>query len=117
MQFQVSEEAQRHYAALKYVTYMLVGSAPLLIAIVLLGIFSLNAQSLQGSLMLMINIGITSTALMFLTGILFRCTGSTQLSAFDGLARHVPKLAFFFFAIGLATIGTPGLAVFTASSL
>jgi len=82
------------------------------VGLVLLGIFSLNAQSLQGSLMLMINIGITSTALMFLTGILFRRTGSTQLSAFGGLARHVPKLAFFFFAIGLATIGTPGTSGF-----
>jgi len=82
------------------------------VGMVLLGLFSLNAQSLQGSLFLMINIGLTSTALMFLTGILFRRAGSTQLSAFGGLARHVPKLAFFFFAIGLATIGTPGTSGF-----
>jgi len=82
------------------------------VGLVLLGIFSLNAQGLHGSLMLMINIGLTSTALMFLTGILYRRTGSTQLSAFGGLARYVPKLAFFFFAIGLATIGTPGTSGF-----
>ncbi len=82
------------------------------VGLVLLGLFSLNAQSLQGSLLLMINIGLTSTALMFLTGVLYRRTGSTQLSAFGGLARHVPKLAFFFFAIGLATIGTPGTSGF-----
>ncbi len=82
------------------------------VGLVLLGIFSLNAQSLQGSLMLMINIGLTSTALMFLTGILYRRVGSTQLSAFGGLARYVPKLAFFFLAIGLATIGAPGTSGF-----
>ena len=82
------------------------------VGLVLLGIFSLNAQSLQGSLMLMVNIGLTSTALMYLAGILQRRTGSTELSAFGGLARYVPRLAFFFFAIGLATIGTPGTSGF-----
>ena len=82
------------------------------VGLVLLGLFSLNAQSLQGSLMMMINIGLTSTALMFLAGVLYRRTGSTELSAFGGLARYVPRLAFFFFAIGLATIGTPGTSGF-----
>lgn len=82
------------------------------VGLVLLGLFSLKAQSLQGSLMLMVNIGLTSTALMFLAGVLYRRTGSTELSAFGGLARYVPRLAFFFFAIGLATIGTPGTSGF-----
>ena len=82
------------------------------VGLVLMGIFSLNAQGLQGSLMLMINIGLTSTALMFLAGGLYRRTGSTELSAFGGLAHAMPKLAFFFFAIGLATIGTPGTSGF-----
>ncbi len=82
------------------------------VGLVLLGLFSLNSQSLQGSLFMMINIGLTSTALMFLTGLLLRRTGSTQLIAFGGLARYVPKLAFFFFAIGLATIGMPGTSGF-----
>jgi NADH-quinone oxidoreductase subunit M len=82
------------------------------VGLVLLGLFSLKAQGLQGSLMMMINIGLTSTALMFLAGVLHRRTGSTELSAFGGLARYVPRLAFFFFAIGLATIGTPGTSGF-----
>ncbi len=82
------------------------------VGLVLLGLFSFKAQSLQGSLMMMVNIGLTSTALMFLTGVLYRRTGSTELSAFGGMARYVPRLAFFFFAIGLATIGTPGTSGF-----
>lgn len=82
------------------------------VGLVLLGLFALNLQSLQGSLMMMLNIGLTSTALMFLAGVLYRRTGSTELSAFGGLARYVPRLAFFFFAIGLATIGTPGTSGF-----
>ena len=72
----------------------------------------MRAQGLQGGLMMMINIGLTSTALMFLAGVLYRRSGSTELSAFGGLARYVPRLAFFFFAIGLATIGTPGTSGF-----
>lgn len=82
------------------------------VGLVLLGLFSFKAQSLQGSLMMMLNIGLTSTALMFLTGVLYRRTGSTELSSFGGMARYVPRLAFFFFAIGLATIGTPGTSGF-----
>ena len=84
------------------------------VGLVLLGLFALNAQGLQGSLFLMINIGLTSTVLMFLTGVIFRRTGSSELGAMGGIARHVPKLAFFFFAIGLATIGTPGTSGFVA---
>lgn len=82
------------------------------VGLVLLGLFALNAEGIQGSLMMMLNIGLTSTALMFLAGALYRRTGSTELSAFGGLATHMPKLAFFFFAIGLATIGTPGTSGF-----
>jgi NADH-quinone oxidoreductase subunit M len=84
------------------------------VGLVLLGLFALEAQGLQGSLFMMINIGLTSTVLMFLTGIIYRRTGSSELGAMGGVARHVPKLAFFFFAIGLATIGTPGTSGFVA---
>ncbi|MDA8574213.1 NADH-quinone oxidoreductase subunit M [Alphaproteobacteria bacterium] len=78
------------------------------VGLVLLGLFSLQEQGMQGSILAMINIGLSSTALVFLAGTLYRRTQSTELTALGGLARPMPRLAFFFFVIGLATIGMPG---------
>ena len=82
------------------------------VGMVFAGLFTLNAAGLQGGLLAMLNMGITSTLLMFLAGGLYQRTGSSELSALGGIARQAPRLAFFFFAIGLATIGMPGTSGF-----
>jgi len=87
------------------------------VGLIVLGLFSLNVQSMQGGLVLMLHLGLCSTALMFLTGALLRRTGSTDLSAFGGLSRHVPRLAVAFFIIGLAAIGVPGTSGFVGEFL
>ena len=87
------------------------------VGLIVLGLFSLNVQSMQGGLVLMLNVGLSATALMFLTGALLRRTGSTDLSAFGGLSRHVPRLAVAFFVIGLASIGVPGTSGFVGEFL
>lgn len=75
---------------------------------VMLGLFALNFQGLQGSLLQMINLGFSTAGLFFLVGFLYRRTGSADLSAYGGLARHVPLLATFMLVLGLASIGLPG---------
>ena len=87
------------------------------VGLAILGLFSLNAQGLQGALVLMINLGIATTGLLFLTGFLYARTGSSELSAFGGLARHTPRLATSFFIIGLAFIGLPGTSGFPGEFL
>ena len=82
------------------------------VGLALVGVFSLNAQGLQGGLFMLINLGIVATGLLALTGFLYTRLGSSDLSAFGGLTRHVPRMAAFFFIIGLAFIGTPGTSGF-----
>lgn len=78
------------------------------VGLAVLGLFSLNVQGLQGALFLMLSFGVVATSLFCLTGFLHDRIGSSDISAFGGLARQVPCLAAFFFLVGLASIGTPG---------
>lgn len=82
------------------------------VGLIVLGLFSLNTQSVQGSLILMLHVGLTATTMMFLVGTLLWRTGSSELSAFGGIARQAPRLAVAFFVLGIASIGMPGTSGF-----
>ena len=84
---------------------------------VMLGLFALNFQGLQGSLLQMINLGFSTAGLFFMAGFLYNRTGSAELSAYGGLARHVPLLATFMLVLGLASIGLPGTNGFVGEFL
>ncbi|MBI4400999.1 MAG: NADH-quinone oxidoreductase subunit M [Nitrospirae bacterium] len=84
---------------------------------VVLGVFALNFQGLQGSLLTMINLGFSTTGLFFLAGFLYTRRHSTHLSAFGGIAKQVPLLATYFLIIGLASIGLPGTNGFVGEFL
>jgi NADH-quinone oxidoreductase subunit M len=75
---------------------------------IMLGLFSLTYQGLQGSLLQMINLGFSTAGLFFMAGFLYNRTGSAELSAYGGLLRHVPLLSTFVLILGLASIGLPG---------
>src|SRR5581483_4034517 len=62
---------------------------------VVLGVFALNFQGLQGSLLTMINLGFSTAGLFFLAGFLYTRQYTTNLSAMGGLARQVPLLATY----------------------
>ncbi len=82
------------------------------VGLVMVGLFSMNVNSIQGGLLMMLNMGLASTGLLFLAGALYTRLGSTDLSSLGGLARQVPRLAFFFFLFGVASIGLPGTSGF-----
>jgi NADH-quinone oxidoreductase subunit M len=84
---------------------------------VVLGLFALNFQGLQGSLLTMINLGFSTAGLFFLAGFLYARRYTTRLASFGGLARRVPLLATFFLIIGLASIGLPGTNGFVGEFL
>jgi NADH-quinone oxidoreductase subunit M len=84
---------------------------------VVLGVFALNFQGLQGSLLTMINLGFSTAGLFFLAGFLYARRYSSHLSAYGGLARKVPLLATFLLIIGLASIGLPGTNGFVGEFL
>lgn len=84
---------------------------------IVVGLFALNYQGLQGSLLTMINLGFTTAGLFFIAGFLYTRQQTTQLLAFGGMAKHTPMLATFFLLIGLASIGLPGTNGFVGEFL
>lgn len=84
---------------------------------IVVGLFALNYQGLQGSLLTMINLGFSTAGLFFIAGFLYSRQQTTQLSAFGGMAKQVPHLAAFFLLIGLASIGLPGTNGFVGEFL
>src|SRR2546427_2549667 len=57
---------------------------------VMLGIWALTLQSVQGALLVMINHGISTGALFFLAGMLYERRHSRLIEAFGGIAKVVP---------------------------
>src|SRR5581483_11981968 len=84
---------------------------------VVLGVFALNFQGLQGRLLTMINLGFSTAGLFFVAGFLYTRQYTTNLSAMGGLARQVPLLATYLLIIGLAAIGLPGTNGFVGEFL
>jgi NADH-quinone oxidoreductase subunit M len=84
---------------------------------VVLGLFALNYQGLQGSLLTMINLGFSTAGLFFIAGFLYQRRQNTMLASFGGLAKKVPLLATFFLIIGLSSIGLPGTNGFVGEFL
>jgi NADH-quinone oxidoreductase subunit M len=84
---------------------------------VAVGVFALNYQGIQGSLLTMINLGFSTAGLFFVAGFLYSRRQSTHLSSFGGLAKQAPLLATFLLIIGLASIGLPGTNGFVGEFL
>src|SRR5213083_2373681 len=84
---------------------------------VMLGIWALTLQSVQGALLVMINHGISTGALFFLVGMLYERRHSRLIEAYGGIARVVPMLAAVLTLVSLSSIGLPGTNGFVGEFL
>jgi NADH-quinone oxidoreductase subunit M len=75
---------------------------------VALGIFALTYQGIQGGIIQMINLGITTAGLFFFAGFLWNRRQTLTIAEFGGLAKGMPLLATFFLIIIFSSIGLPG---------
>jgi NADH-quinone oxidoreductase subunit M len=75
---------------------------------VMLGIFALTVQSVQGALMIMISHGISTGALFFLIGMIYERRHTREIAAYGGIARVVPLFAATLTLVALSSIGVPG---------
>ena len=75
---------------------------------VTLGLFALNQQGLEGSIIQMINHGLVTGALFLAIGMVYERTHTRQISDYGGLAASMPVFAGFFLVFTLAAIGLPG---------
>src|SRR5205809_3963257 len=84
---------------------------------VMLGIWALTLQSVQGALLVMINHGISTGALFFLAGMLYERRHSRLIEAFGGIAKVVPLLAAILTIVSLSSIALPGTNGFVGEFL
>ena len=83
----------------------------------MLGLFALNRLSVEGSVLQMINHGLSTGGLFAVVGMLYERYHTRQIADLGGLARRVPVLAFFMLALTLSSIGVPGLNGFVGEFL
>src|SRR6185503_15240719 len=82
-----------------------------------LGLLALNDIGIQGSVLYMINHGLSTGALFLVIGMIYDRYHTRDINALSGLARVMPKLAFFFVLFSLSSIGLPGLNGFVSEFL
>ena len=83
----------------------------------LLGLMAMNQIGLQGSILYMVNHGISTGALFLCAGMLFDRFNSRDQYDLSGLAKTMPRLAFFFVLFAMSSIGLPGLNGFVSEFL
>ncbi|HUC41692.1 MAG TPA: NADH-quinone oxidoreductase subunit M, partial [Gemmatimonadales bacterium] len=84
---------------------------------VMLGIWALTLQSVQGALLIMINHGISTGALFFLVGMIYERRHSRLIEAYGGIARVVPLFAAILTIVSLSSIALPGTNGFVGEFL
>jgi NADH-quinone oxidoreductase subunit M len=97
----------------KLVAYSSVSS----MGVVMLGLFALNPNGINGAVMQMINHGIYSAALFLLVGIIYERRHTRSVAEFGGLSHVMPGYAAVFLAMVMTAIGLPLLAVFISEFL
>jgi NADH-quinone oxidoreductase subunit M len=80
----------------------------------MLGMFSLVPLGLSGSVLYMINHGISTGALFLVVGMIYERYHTRDMHQLGGLAREMPIMAFFLVLFVLSSIGLPGLNGFVS---
>ena len=76
---------------------------------VMLGMFALNPNGLNGSLLQQINHGISTGALFLIVGIIYDRRHTREIAEFGGLSSIMPKYAVIFAIMTMSSIGLPML--------
>jgi NADH-quinone oxidoreductase subunit M len=84
---------------------------------VMLGMFAFNVQGLEGSVLQMVNHGLSTGALFLLVGMLYERRHTRQLADFGGIARPMPVFAALFVIVAMSSIGLPALNGFVGELL
>ena len=85
--------------------------------LVVLGLAVFNSITLSGSLLQMINHGVSTSALFILVGMLGERIDSRQFKDFGGLWKAMPVFGAFFLFFSMAALGLPGLNNFIGEIL
>ncbi len=84
---------------------------------VMLGMFAFTLEGMAGSVLQMINHGLSTGALFLIVGMLYERRHTRQVADFGGIAKVVPVFTIFFLIVTLSSIGLPGLNGFVGEFL
>ncbi|MEJ2482300.1 MAG: NADH-quinone oxidoreductase subunit M [Gemmatimonadota bacterium] len=84
---------------------------------VMMGLFALTSESIQGGILQMVNHGISTGALFLLIGMLYERRHTRMIEDFGGIAKVMPFFAFAFVVVALSSIGLPGTNGFVGEFL
>lgn len=84
---------------------------------VVLGIFAMTFESVQGAIIQMVNHGLSTGALFLMVGMIYERTHNREISFYGGIAKIVPLFSVAFMFTSLSSIGLPGLNGFIGEFL
>ncbi len=76
---------------------------------IVLGLFALNTEGLQGAILQMVNHGVSTGALFLLVGLIYERRHTRLMEHFGGLWKVMPIYASITLIVTLSSIGLPGL--------
>lgn len=76
---------------------------------VMLGLFALNPEGVAGSILQMVNHGISTGALFLLIGMIYEQTHTREIKVYGGLWKIVPIYSVIMLISALSSMGLPGL--------
>ncbi|HSF33476.1 MAG TPA: NADH-quinone oxidoreductase subunit M [Candidatus Tectomicrobia bacterium] len=84
---------------------------------VMLGIFTMTPEGVQGAILQMINHGLSTGALFLLVGMVYERRHTRMIADYGGLAKQMPVFATLFAITMFSSIGLPGLNGFIGEFL
>jgi len=84
---------------------------------VTIGMFTLNAQGVEGSIFQMLSHGIVSGALFLCVGVVYDRLHTREIARYGGLVHNMPKYAIVFGFMTMASVGLPGTSGFVGEFL
>lgn len=84
---------------------------------IVLGIFSMTEEGMQGAVIQMINHGLSTGALFLIVGMIYDRAHTRAIADFGGVVKVMPVFSVFFMIVSLSSIGLPGLNGFVGEFL
>jgi NADH-quinone oxidoreductase subunit M len=83
----------------------------------MLGMVALNAQGVQGSILQMINHGLSTGALFLLVGMIYERRHTRLIADYGGILKVMPIYSLIFLFVAFSSMGVPGLNGFIGELL
>jgi len=84
---------------------------------VMLGLFSLQIEAVEGAVLQMLNHGLSTSALFIMLGMIYERYKTREISEYGGLAKALPVLTTAFIIVSLSSMGLPLLNNFVGEFL